>query len=126
MRSMTDNFNHQMVIDNIYKILGDDDMFELPHYDTINNFLCRLDPKELEKIVKELVVKLIRMRSFETSGVFDKYWQIIIDGTGTYDCDEEHSEHCLTKTYNKGTQEEYTIYYHYVLELQLRCYIFLL
>ena len=42
MRSMTDNFNRQTVIDNIYKILGNDDLFELPHYDTINNFLCRL------------------------------------------------------------------------------------
>ena len=119
MRSMGDEFNNQKAIDNIYKILGDDVLSELPHYDTINNFLCRLDPKELENIVKELVVKLIRMRSFETSRVFDKYWQILIDGTGTYDCDENYSEHCLTKTYNKGTQEEYTIYYHYVLEAKL-------
>ncbi len=119
MRSMTNDFNHQIVIDNISKILDDDGLFELPHYDTINNFLCRLDPNELQNIIKVLVVKLIRMRSFETSRVFNKYWQILIDGTSTYTCDEKYSEHCLTKTYNKGTQEEYTIYYHYVLEAKL-------
>lgn len=119
MRSLTDNFNTQIAIDNIYKILDIDNLLELPHYDTINDFLSRLDPKELEKIIAELANRLIRMRSFETSRIFDKYWQILLDGVNIYSFDEEHCKHCLRQTHNKGTQKEYTTYYHNVLEAKL-------
>lgn len=49
----------------------------------------------------------------------DKYFQIVIDGTGIVSFKERHCEHCLKKTYNKGEANEYTIYYHYVLEAKL-------
>ena len=119
MRSTSSSFNSQIAIDNMEKILDKDDLLELPHYDTINDFLSRLEPKELEKIITKLTNRLIRMRTFETSRIFDKYWQILIDGTGIYCFNEKHCEHCLTKTFNKGTQKEYTLYYHYVLEAKL-------
>ena len=32
---------------------------------------------------------------------------------------ERHCNHCLKKTYNKGEEDEYSIYYHYVLEAKL-------
>ena len=48
-----------------------------------------------------------------------KYFQIVIDGTGIMSFKERHCKHCLKRTYNKGTEEEKTIYYHYVLEAKL-------
>ena len=49
----------------------------------------------------------------------DKYFQIVIDGTGIMSFKERHCKHCLKRKYNKGTEEEKTIYYHYVLEAKL-------
>lgn len=48
-----------------------------------------------------------------------KYFQIVIDGTGITSFKERHCKHCLKKTYNKGEENEYSIYYHYVLEAKL-------
>ena len=42
-----------------------------------------------------------------------------MDGTGLFCFKERHCEHCLTKTTNKGTEEEKTIYYHHVLEAKI-------
>ncbi len=49
----------------------------------------------------------------------NKYFQIVVDGTGIMSFKERHCEHCLKRTYNKGEENEETIYYHYVLEAKL-------
>lgn len=38
MRNMTDGLNNDQVIENVKKTLGIDELEELPHYDTINDF----------------------------------------------------------------------------------------
>ena len=48
-----------------------------------------------------------------------KYFQIVIDGTGLATFKERHCNNCLKRTYNKGQEDEYSIYYHYVLEAKL-------
>ncbi len=48
-----------------------------------------------------------------------KYFQIVIDGTGLVTFSKRHCNNCLKKTYNKGQDDEYSIYYHYVLEAKL-------
>ncbi|MDP4272590.1 MAG: hypothetical protein Q8909_21075, partial [Bacteroidota bacterium] len=47
--AVTNDFNNAVVIDNIAKSLGYDSLEEIPHYDTINDFLRKLDVSELEK-----------------------------------------------------------------------------
>jgi len=49
MSNMTEKFNKEECIENMAKVLGYERLEELPHYDTINNFLCRLAPEEIEK-----------------------------------------------------------------------------
>lgn len=49
----------------------------------------------------------------------DKYFQIVVDGTGVMSFKERHCKHCLKKVYNKGDENEYSLYYHYVLEAKL-------
>lgn len=60
------------------------------------------------------------MKSFKDSRIRDRYWQILIDGTGLYSFDERHCEHCLKKEHKNpdGTIKS-TTYYHYVLEAKL-------
>ncbi|GAB1477191.1 hypothetical protein MASR2M70_20290 [Bacillota bacterium] len=61
MGRMSEAFNKEKCIENMAVALGYDTLEELPHYDTINDFLCRLQPMELERIrdfmIKELLKK---------------------------------------------------------------------
>lgn len=118
MRSTTEKFNTEETIENIANLL-EIELEEIPHYDTINNVFEKLDIEELRKIQKYMVNRLIRSKMFDKYRFKDKYFQVVIDGTGIVSFKERHCKHCLKKTYNKGEANEYTIYYHYVLEAKL-------
>ena len=118
MRNITEKFNTEETIKNIANLL-EIELEEIPHYDTINKVFENLKIEELRKIQKYMVTKLIRSKMFDKYRYKGKYFQIVIDGTGIMSFKERHCKHCLKKTYNKGTAEEKTIYYHYVLEAKL-------
>jgi hypothetical protein len=120
MRSMSEGFNKEECIENIGKILGIKELEELPHYDTINNFLSGLDIAELEKIRTYMIKELLKKRCFENYRIENKYWKIVIDGTGLFSFDKKHCEHCLRKELkDKETGEKKTVYMHHVLEAKL-------
>ena len=118
MRETTEKFNTDETIKNIANLL-EMELEEIPHYDTINNVFKKLDIAELRKIQKYMVNRLIRSKMFDKYRFKDKYFQIVIDGTGIMSFKERHCKHCLKKVYNKGEENEYAIYYHYVLEAKL-------
>ena len=107
MRKSSEEFNSDKVIQNI-GYLCDEELEELPYWETINNYLKRLEPDELQKVIIELVKRLIRSRAFEEGRIRKKYWQIILDGTGLCSSRKELDRKSLYKVYNKGTEEEYT------------------
>lgn len=121
MNQMTRDFNTDNSIKNIAVVLGYEELEEIPHYDTINNFLKKLEPKELEKIRDYMIRELFRKRCLEKFRLLDKYWCIAIDGTQIASFDSKHYDNCLKKEYkNKETKEvEQTIYYNVVLEAKL-------
>jgi len=53
----------------------------LPYWETINDYLKRIDAEALQNVAIELVRRLLRMRVFEDARIKGKYWQIILDGT---------------------------------------------
>ena len=118
MRQMTESFNTNETIENISKLLGVE-LEELPHHDTINKVLENIDISELQKIQKYMVQKLIRSKMFDKYRYKGKYFQVVIDGTGLARFNQRHCNNCLKRTYNKGQEDEYSIYYHYVLEAKL-------
>ena len=120
MRNMSKSFNKGECIENIGKVLGLKELEELPHYDTVNDFLSGLEVSELEEIRTYMIKELLRKRSFEGYRIENKYWGIVIDGTGLFSFDKKHCEHCLKREYtNKETGETKTIYMHHVLEAKL-------
>ena len=121
MRNMTEKFNKDECIENVRTVLGYETLEELPHYDTINNYLRNLETAQLEKLRDYMIGELFRKRSLEKFRLLDKYWCIAVDGTGLFSFTERHCEHCLKKEYkNKETGEvERTVYYHHVLEAKL-------
>lgn len=121
MNQMTIEFNTEECINNVAKVLECEELEELPHHDTINNFLRKLNPIEIEKIRTYMIKKLLKKRCLEQHRLLDKYWTIAVDATGLSSFKERHCDHCLKREYvNKETGEtENTIYFHYVLEAKL-------
>jgi hypothetical protein len=120
MRRMTEQLNKDECIENIRNVLCLEELHELPHFDTINDFLSKLDPRELEKINIYMIKKLFDKRCFESYRIQNKYWPIIVDGTGIHTFKEKHCEHCLRREYkDKETGETKVIYMHHVLEAKL-------
>lgn len=119
MQEMNESFNEDTCVQNIYRVLGLKEKDYLPHYVTINECLSKLDNEELEKVRKKMINGIIRKRSFEYGKFLGKEWLVIVDATQLFCFKERHCEYCLTKTVNRGTSEEKTIYYHQVLEAKL-------
>ncbi|MBU8565677.1 transposase family protein [Virgibacillus pantothenticus] len=105
---------------NLSKILGIERVDEIPHYDTVNDFLSRLKPEELENIRTYMIKELIKKKCFYDYRIDGKYWGIVIDGTGLFTFRTKHCEYCLKREYkNEETGEKKTIYMHHVLEAKL-------
>lgn len=118
MRETTLKLNTEETIQNIANLL-EIDLEEIPHYDTINNVFEELEIGELRKIQKYMINRLIRSKMLNKYRFKGKYFQIVVDGTGIMNFKKRHCKHCLKRTYNKGEENEYSIYYHYVLEAKL-------
>ena len=118
MRKSSEEFNSEKVIRNI-GYLCDEELEELPYWETINNYLKRINPDELQNIIIELVKRLIRSRAFEEGRIRNRYWQIVLDGTGLCASRKELDGKSLYRIYNKGTEEEYREYLYYALEAKL-------
>ena len=118
MRKSSEEFNSDKVIQNIGYSCNEE-LEELPYWETINNYLKRINPDELQNIIIELVKRLIRSRAFEEGRICNRYWQIVMDGTGLCSSRKELDGKSLYKVYNKGTEEKYTEYLYYILEAKL-------
>lgn len=120
MRKTSEKFNCDTVIHNIWELCGEQmPCDEIPYWETINKYLEKLDPQELQDVVCKLVSRLIRSRVFENARIRGKYWQIIIDGTQIHSSREKLDEKSLYRVHNKGTEKEYKEYYYYVLEAKI-------
>lgn len=120
MRSMTNQLNRDECMENLKQVLGLETLEELPHYDTVNDFLSKLHPSEVEAIRTYMIQALLKKRCLEQHRINGKYWGIIVDGTGLFCFDEKHCEHCLKREHtDPETGEKKTIYMHHVLEAKL-------
>jgi hypothetical protein len=120
MRQTDEELNTETCIENIYRILSKERKENLPHHDTINDYLERLDVGEPERIRKYLITGLLRSRALEDYRLPYKRRGIIFDGSGLFKFNEKHCEHCLRREVaNPKTGEKKTIYMHHVLEAKL-------
>lgn len=118
MRQMTEWFGDANCASNLGKLMGRK-IENIAHYDTINNFLERLDINELSNIKVGMVRSLIRNKSFYQARMPEKQWIVILDGTGLYHFCERHCENCLVKEITDKDGNKKKIYYHNVLEAKI-------
>jgi len=75
---------------------------KLPHMDTVNDVLEKLEEENLEGLRTVLVKYLLRKRVFHKYKLEGKYFTIAIDGTGVYTYKEAPYSGCPFKTSKKG------------------------
>ncbi|MFR2477466.1 MAG: transposase, partial [Eisenbergiella sp.] len=107
MRKTSREFNSDTVIENIGYLCGRPELPELPYWETINDYLKRLDPGQLQGVVCGLVRRLLWSRVFEDSRIRGRYWQVIVDGTQLESSRRELDPKSLYRIHRKGTPEEY-------------------
>jgi hypothetical protein len=88
---------------------------EIPHGDTLNYGFKRLVVVQMQEVVCRMVAVLIRKKVLYRWRLLNKYYLVVIDGTGSLNFKEQHCEHCLTKKLKNGE----TLYYHPLLEAKL-------
>lgn len=119
MNKIGRDFNSDVVIDNINNILKNN-YIELPHKDTLINVISEMKFEELEHIQTKIIKTLIRSKMLDKYR-FNGLFHIVIDGTGLYSTKVNLGEQAITKVYNKGEDNEYTLYSYYVLEAKIVC-----
>lgn len=118
MQEMTRNFNDDAVVKNLYRFMGSDSKQYLPHGVTINEFLERLEPSELEEIQADIVYKMIRRKTFDDAKVLGK-WLVLVDGSELDEGNTKKNDNYLSRCYNKGKETEFTKYHRSVLEAKI-------
>lgn len=118
MQEMTRAFNNENVCKNLYGFMGEDRKEYLPHGVTENEFLEKLDPKELEVIRQNIVYSLIRRKTFNNARVFKK-WLVIVDATELDEGYQKKNDYYLSRCYNKGEENEFYKYHRSVLEAKI-------
>lgn len=118
MQEMTRKFNNENVCKNLYGFLGENRKEYLPHGVTENEFLERLEPKELENIQQNVVYSLIRRKTFDNARVFKK-WLVIVDATELDEGSQKKNDYYLSRCYNKGEYNEFYKYHRSVLEAKI-------
>lgn len=113
MNSLTNKFNNDNTIYNLSKIINEN-LSDLPHYDTINDVFDDLNIDELRKIQKYIAYSLIRSKMFDKFRYNGKF-QILVDGTGLVTFNYKHCDHCIVKSHKDGT----FTYEHNVLEAKI-------
>lgn len=99
MHSIEETFNHENCIRTLAIFSGHEELEEMPHSDSLNNYLRELSPKCLAELRKKMVKSLLRMKSFYGNRLLGQYWRVILDGTCLYYFKEKHCENCLVKNY---------------------------
>jgi hypothetical protein len=119
-RSMTNGLNDDECINNIYGTLGAEVLDEIPHYDTINDCLERVEPGKLEELKTELLHWLMKRNWFRRLATASGRWLVLLDATGYHNFGgTRHCDDDMTKIHKRGTVDEWTEYFHNLLEAVL-------
>lgn len=118
MHGLTREFNTEEAIKNIAQICGLE-LNEIPHCDTINDVFKNVDIKEIEKIRKYMIVKMIRNKMLDKYKIRGQYYHVIVDGTGLATSKKKYNKNCLVKNKTDKNGNEYQEYSTYVLEAKL-------
>ncbi len=117
MQQMTAAFNDENCIQNISAFVYNENE-ELPHYVTLNDFLERLPTGELQKVRKDILYRLIRMKTFDAARFRGK-WKVIVDATWLQTYKEKQDEYCMCREYKREDGTKKYLWYRMALEAKI-------
>lgn len=97
---------------------------KIPHLDTVDLAMRAIPNEAIESVKTHLIKHLIEKKTFYKYRVLGKYLNIAVDGTGVVTIDEANIDNfpnALYRTYNKGKEDEFRVYFMNVLEAKLIC-----
>lgn len=112
MTEINNEFDSEQAIANLSKICNQD-LKEIPDWQTIQDIIEQLDYNEIDNIRKYMFKALIRSKMFDKFR-YDGYIQLIVDATGLTALDYNLNGNCLTRTRDGKIK-----YYKYVLEAKV-------
>ena len=74
----------------------------LPHMDTVDEVMRRLESEELEALKRSFVQTLLARRTLHKFRLFGEWFVVAVNATGVVSFSERHCQHCLTKTSKHG------------------------
>ena len=119
MRQMNEKFNEETCIKTLALLSGHEGLEELPDYGTVNYYLEQLSPDCLSQLRRKMVAELIRSKVFNQNRLLNKYWIVVLDGTGLFHFKERHCENCLVREYTDEEGNQKKDYFHKVLEAKI-------
>ncbi|MEA2022391.1 MAG: hypothetical protein U9N08_07950, partial [Candidatus Caldatribacteriota bacterium] len=90
---------------------------KLPHMDTVDAVMRKLDEEELKKLKRYMVRILLSGKVFHKYRFAGSWFIIAVDATGVASYSERHCENCLKTTSKNGKET----FFHNVLEAKLIC-----
>ena len=112
MTGINDEFHTEEAIENLSKIC-DQELKEIPDWQTIQDVIEQLDYNEIDDIRKYMFKALLRSKMFDRFR-YNGCIQLIVDATGLTALDYNLNGNCLTRTRDGKTK-----YYKYVLEAKV-------
>lgn len=82
MRQMDERFNEETCIHTLKIQSGNQELVEMPHYDSLNHYLERLSLQELSGLRRKMVKTLLRGKQFYRGRLLGKYRRV--DTVGGY------------------------------------------
>lgn len=114
-REATGAMTHPMFMKNLKEFLPE--LEDLPHSDTLERLLERIDVSQIEAAQLDLVKSLIKQKKFRRY-LINGYYPMAMDGTQKHKRDYLWAEECLERNVKKGDSEQ-DQYYVYILEVCL-------
>jgi len=112
--AMTDLHDDEQFKENYTKIFK----LPLPHPDTTDNVIKKLDNAQIEQLKVKMIDTLIRRKVFYNQRFRGQWYPVAIDATGAASFKHKHCSQCLSQTSKKGK----TTYSHKVVEAHLVTY----
>ncbi len=104
MNQYNHEFNNDNCICNIYQILNmKNEHSDIPHGDTINNYLKSVDVEALKGIMTYMAKTLIANKVLNRYRIDDKYFQVTIDGVQIHSGTVNRTEGSLITHHKNGT-----------------------
>lgn len=120
MKGITDNLNTKEAIINMNNILNTEHI-HMPHHDTLDDIIKTLSFEELETIQTRMINTLIKGKMLDKYRFNGIYFLVVIDGTMLFSTNKHLGKQAIIQTFNRGKDDEYTLYGYYVLEAKLVC-----